>query len=146
MVVVFCGHSNYISNIQDEVNILNILKLEVGDAPCDIFLGGYGNFDDFAFRCAKKFKQGHPNVKLIWITPYLASQRTTFEKTDFDSIIYPCLEHVPPRYAISHRNKWMIEQADVVICFVSHRYGGANAMYVGAKHKNKKIYNLGSLK
>ena len=68
------------------------------------------------------------------------------EKEDFDSVIYPSLEHVPPRYAISHRNRWMIEQADIVVCYVSHQYGGAYAMYADAKRKGKRIHNLGSLK
>lgn len=146
MVIVFCGHSNYFQNKQDEETILNILKSEVGDADCEIFLGGYGNFDDFAFRCVEKFKQSHPNAKSVLITSYLGKEKNAYEKAGFDSIIYPSLEHVPPRYAISHRNKWMIEQADVVISYVSRQYGGAYAMYLAEKRKAKKIYNLGSLK
>ena len=146
MVIVFCGHSDYIQNTNDGANILQILEVETGDVPCEIFLGGYGNFDNFALHCAKKFKEMHPNTKLICITPYLKNAKMDLEKATFDSIIYPNLEHVPPRYAISHRNKWMIEQADIVICYVSHQYGGAYAMYTDAKRKGKRIYNLGSLK
>ena len=146
MVIVFCGHSNYIQNTNDEANILHVLEVEAGNTPCEIFLGGYGRFDDFALLCAKKFKQRHPNAKLILITPYLKNAKMNLEKATFDSIIYPNLEHVPPRYAISHRNKWMIEQADIVVCYVSHQYGGAYAMYADAKRKGKRIYNLGSLK
>ncbi len=146
MVIVFCGHSNYIQNTNDETNILHVLEVEAGNTLCEIFLGGYGRFDDFALLCAKKFKQRHPNAKLILITPYLKNAKMNLEKATFDSIIYPNLEHVPPRYAISHRNKWMIEQADIVVCYVSHKYGGAYAMYADAKRKGKRIHNLGSLK
>ena len=146
MVIVFCGHSNYIQNTNDETNILHVLEVEAGNTPCEIFLGGYGRFDDFALLCAKKFKQRHSNAKLILITPYLKNAKMNLEKATFDSIIYPNLEHVPPRYAISHRNKWMIEQADIVVCYVSHQYGGAYAMYADAKRKGKRIHNLGSLK
>ncbi|MBO7273870.1 MAG: hypothetical protein J6V22_03345 [Clostridia bacterium] len=146
MVIVFCGHSNYIQNTNDETNILHVLEVEAGNTLCEIFLGGYGRFDDFALLCAKKFKQRHPNTKLILVTPYLKNAKMDLEKATFDSIIYPNLEHVPPRYAISHRNKWMIEQADIVVCYVSHKYGGAYAMYADAKRKGKRIHNLGSLK
>ena len=146
MVIVFCGHSDYIPNTKDEEKVWNILEIEVGNAPCEIFLGGYGNFDDFAFRCAKKFKQTHQNAKLVLITPYLENSKATYNKANFDSIVYPSLEHVPPRYAISRRNKWMIEQADIVICCVSRQYGGAYAMYLDATRKKKRIYNLGLLK
>ena len=146
MIAVFCGHSNYMQSAQDEDKIFSLLEVEVGDAPCEIFLGGYGSFDDFAFRCAKKFRQTHPNARLVLVTPYLEKAKTTYNKADLDSIIYPSLESVPPRYAISHRNKWMIEQADIVVCYVSRQYGGAYEMYSDAKRKAKKIYNLGSLK
>lgn len=150
MVIVFCGHSNYIENIQDEVKILNILESEAGDSPCELFLGGYGNFDAFAFRCAKKFRQKHTLSKLIFVTPYLSrgdeQGESIYTMEELDSVLYPGLENVPLRYAISHRNRWMVEQADIVISFVSHRYGGAYTTYLNAKRNNKKIYNLGLLK
>ena len=146
MIITFCGHSNYVQNAHDKEKILNILEIEVGDVPCEVFIGGYGGFDAFAFQCVKEFKKSHSNVKLSLIIPYLKKRKDFSQTEGFDSIIYPDLEHVPPRYAISHRNRWMIEQADVVISCVSHQYGGAYAMYLAAKQKAKKIYNLGLLK
>ena len=145
MIIAFCGHSNYVQNIHDKEKILNILEIEAGEAPCEIFLGGYGGFDAFAFQCVKEFKRSHSNAKLSLVTPYLKKKKDFLQAGEFDSVIYPNLEHVPPRYAISHRNRWMIGQADVVISHVSHQYGGAYAMYLVAKQKAKKIYNLGSL-
>ena len=65
MVIVFCGHSNYVQRAQDEANILKVLEGEAGDLPCEIFLGGYGNFDVFALCCVKKFKQSHSNAKSV---------------------------------------------------------------------------------
>lgn len=150
MVIAFCGHSDYIENIQDEVEILNILESEAGDSPCELLLGGYGNFDAFAYRCAKKFRQKHSFSKLILVTPYLdmgeGLRKTIYAMEELDSVLYPELENVPPRYAISHRNRWMVEQADIVISFVSHQYGGAYTTYLHAKRNGKKIYNLGLLK
>ena len=145
MVVVFCGHSNYIQNVQDQRKISDILESEIGGAPCEMFLGGYGDFDAFAFRCAKEFKQSHPNTQLYLIVPYLQQEKDILQRKEFDFVIYPGLEHVPPRYAISHRNRWMIEKADIVISYVSHTYGGAYSMYLEAKKEAKKIYNLGLL-
>lgn len=59
-------------------------------------------------------------------------------------IIYPELDNVPLRFAISKRNKWMVEQADIVIAYITHTYGGAYATYRHAKKKNKEIYNISS--
>ena len=145
MIVTFCGHSNYVQNAHDREKILSILEIEVGDVSCEIFFGGYGGFDAFAFQCAKEFKRSHSNAKLNLVTPYLKKKKDFLQAEEFDSVIYPNLEHVPPRYAISHRNRWMIEQADVIISHVSYQYGGAYTMYLAAKQKAKKIYNLGSL-
>lgn len=145
MIITFCGHSNYVENVHDKEKILNILEIEAGETSCEIFLGGYGGFDAFALQCVKEFKKSHSNVKLSLIIPYLKKRKDFSQTEGFDSIIYPDLEHVPPRYAISHRNRWMIEQADVVISHVSHQYGGAYTMYLAAKRKAKKIYNLGLL-
>ena len=146
MIIVFCGHSDYIQNAQDEIKILNILEGEVGDAPCEILLGGYGNFDAFAFACARKFKRCHTAVKLTLVVPYLKKSKQIYPKEEFDSVVYPSLESVPPRYAITRRNRWMIEQADIVVSYVSRQYGGAYTMYLNAKRKGKKTYNIGSLK
>ena len=145
MIIVFCGHSNYIQNAQDETSILKILVEEAGDSPCEILLGGYGGFDAFAYDCVRKFKKDHSATKSVLVTPYLSVKEEGCLKNHYDSIVYPGLESVPPRYAISHRNRWLVEQADVVIAYVSHRYGGAYAMYLYAKRKGKKIYNLGLL-
>ncbi len=104
------------------------------------FLGGYGNFDKFAYDCAKKFKENHMGAKLIFITPYITV--TKYKKDCFDLIIYPELEKVPLRYAIVHRNKWMVDKADIVIANITHKYGGAYRMYQYAERKNKEIYNI----
>ena len=57
MVVTFFGHSDYVGNLEDEEYLFNLIK-EVGKyRDIDFYLGGYGGFDNFAFRCAKKYKE-----------------------------------------------------------------------------------------
>lgn len=144
MVIAFCGHSDYIRTHQDERLVLEILEKIVGNKPCEFFLGEYGNFDRFAYYCAKKFKHMHPNSRLILIIPYI-NKKTDISEQLFDECIYPQLEHVPPKYAISHRNRWIAEQADIIIAYITHEYGGAYAMYCHAKRKRKAIYNIAPL-
>ncbi len=145
MIVAFCGHSDYISSSEDEKKVLEILESRVGGLPCEIFLGEYGFFDSFAFRCAKRYKQTHPAVKLVFITPYLLETNTEVRKKElekFDYILYPQLEKIPPRYAIIHRNRWIVEQADILISYISHSFGGAYKMFQYAKKRNIEIYNI----
>ena len=145
MVVAFCGHSEYKGSMEDEVKILHLLKQKVGKCSVDFFLGGYGGFDQFAYRCVKKFQKEYGNAKLILITPYLNAPRADDCKKLFDLIIYPELEKIPPKYAIVYRNRWMVEQADLIISYIMNQYGGAYTMYQYAKRKNKEIYNIASL-
>ena len=145
MIVAFCGHANYKENLQHKALIFEILQRNAVSTHIDFYLGEYGNFDFFAYNCAKEFKNLHPEASLIFVTPYIPtdSHKNIISKKDrFDSILYPPLEQVPQRYAISHRNRWIVEQADLLISYITHEYGGAYATYRYAKRKNVKIYNL----
>lgn len=49
------------------------------------------------------------------------------------------LETVPRRFAISRRNRWMVDAADVVVACVLHDWGGAAATLQYARQKGKRI-------
>ena len=141
MIVTFCGHSDFIETIEYEKQVLEILENEIGYDKAEIFLGEYGAFDAFAYKCSAKFKVNHPNVSLIFVTPYLSN--ISNDKTiRFDEIIYPDLEGVPKKFAITYRNKYMTEKADIVIAYINRAYGGAYESYKVAIRNKKKIYNL----
>ena len=126
--------------------MLRLLEELIGEKEAILYLGGYGIFDDFSFSCARAYKKLHAGVKLAFVTPYLNEEyqkrRAYYRKDGYDVVIYPPLENVPPKFAIVQRNKWMAEQADAVIAFIDHGWGGAYRMYQHAKRKNKAIYNL----
>ena len=49
---------------------------------------------------------------------------------------------MPPRFAISKRNEWMLRQADYVVAYITHGWGDA-AQYVGkAVRLGKVVVNL----
>lgn len=143
MIITFCGHSQFARTEKYEEKVLSILEQAVGDSPAEFFLGGYGAFDDFAYGCCKKYQTTHPNTKLVYITPYISHKSNLKDNAmRYDAIIYPEIENAPLRYAISHRNRWIVEKADLVICFITHRSGGAYQTYRQAISKNKTIVNL----
>ena len=55
MIISFFGHSKYISNKEDETIVLKLIEQEAAGKPVEFYLGGYGNFDEFAKKCAKKW-------------------------------------------------------------------------------------------
>ena len=146
MVLTFWGHSNFQPDAYLERKLLGLLNEIVRNSPADFYLGGYGGFDNFALECAKEFKKSHPQIKIIFISPYISESyqknRLTQAKTIYDEIIYPELENVPAKFAISHRNKWMINKSDFVITHIKKSYGGAYEAYKYAKNQHKNIISF----
>lgn len=146
MVITFCGHSNFIKREEVEQRLFFIFREQIGDCPAELYLGGYGSFDEFAYDCGKKYQSAHQNISLIFVTPYmnLAYQEhyLEYQKNRYDDILYPEIEFCPPKYAISHRNRYMVDRADFVIAYIDHAWGGAYQTYLYAKRKSKTILNL----
>lgn len=145
MIITFCGHSEISYEAVLEDKILDILKTEAHEVPVDFYLGGYGAFDSLANKCCKRFQQQCPNVKRYFITPYIdeayLKNRSDLIKT-YDGSIYPDIESVPKKFAISARNKWMVQKADLVIAYVNCQWGGAAAMLEYAKRTKVRYINL----
>ena len=142
MIVMFCGHAQFLSTAECEKRILAFLEEKVGDRAAEMYLGGYGEFDSFAYACCKKYKEKHPNISLVFVTPYLEAGKCSYREKEYDLILYPEIENKPKRYAITYRNRYMAEKADYVIAYVSHGWGGAYATYMYAKSREKEIFNL----
>lgn len=149
MIVTFCGHGDFVGEKEEKLKLMSILEQVIGESSAEFFLGGYGGFDAFAYACAKEYKKRHEKVSLIFVTPYMTEeyQKKHLEpiKDAFDAILYPDIEGKPLRFAISYRNKYMVEKADIVIAYITHGWGGAYKTYEHARRKGKRIINLGSL-
>ena len=102
------------------------------------------------FRDIPRLKAEYPGIETVFVTPYLtvSNQRQINELLHFDlydTVLYPPLERVPPRFSISKRNEWMMSQADLIIAYVDHNYGGAYKSLQVAKRKSKRIINIFTL-
>lgn len=114
-----------------------ILKIAIIKQGVNIFyLGGYGAFDSLAAAVLRKQKTQYPEIELILVLAYFDTKRDT---SGYDSTVYPPLETVPRRFAISHRNRWMVENSDVVVAYVLHDWGGAATTLRCARKKKKQI-------
>ena len=57
-------------------------------------------------------------------------------------IIPECIGKTHPKGAITKRNRWMVEQADLLICYIEREEGGAFTALKYAKKQKKTIINL----
>ena len=149
MIITFCGHSNCLFNDDIKKQLKNILVGEIIKNPtCKFYLGGYGDFDSLCLQTLRELKKEFQDIELIFITHYLdkSYSKLEFAKYHYDDVIFPPLESVPRKFAILKRNERMIEEADLVIAYVTYSWGGATKTLEYAKRKKKTIINLASTK
>ena len=138
MIVTFCGHGD-ISETESMKTWLRDTITELIEQGAEKFLlGGYGTFDNLAASAVWDAKKQHPDIKSVLVVPYL--DRKVYAK-NYDYTTYPPLETVPRRFAISKRNKWMVDASDVVVAYVNHDWGGAYTTLAYAIRKKKVIRN-----
>jgi uncharacterized phage-like protein YoqJ len=148
MIITFCGHKD----IDDRQLILNKLieTLEPyfkGETQLIFYCGGYGGFDSVASQAIDVLRNKHTEVKVekifvaLYITPTYQEEMSDMKKF-YDDVVYPPLENVPLRFAISRRNKWIVENSDIVIAYIKHSWGGASKTLEYAKRKHKQIINI----
>ena len=146
MIISFFGHVHFTGRVDLKNKILSFLEEVVGDEIAFAYLGSHGGFDDFAYECCMKYKAAHSNLSLVYVTPYMTleyQQNHLAHQLDrYDGIIYPQIEEKPIRLAILYRNRFMIEQSDYVVVYITHDFGGAYSAYRYAKKQGKIIYNL----
>ena len=136
MVVTFCGHKQVENEDQVRQWLENAVDGLIREGADVFYLGGYGGFDRMALTVVNEAKEAHPGVRAILALPYLDR---SMDLDAYDGSIYPPLEKVPRRYAISRRNRWMVDQADVVVAYVIHEWGGAAMTLRYAEAKKKTI-------
>ena len=107
-------------------------------------IGRNGEFDICAASVIKRVQRrtGNENSELICVFPYLRRDMEYYEKY-YDGILLPeCTEKAHYKSAITKRNQWMVERADLIICYVERSDGGAYAALRYARVLKKKLINL----
>lgn len=149
MKITFFGHSDFRSTDELQARALNLIYSIAKGRGVEFLLGEYGGFDSFAYRVASLYKEENPCTALTFVTPYIDTDYNKLQDSltfrRFDSVVYPELERVPRRFAISQRNRWMIRESDAVIAYVAHGFGGAYRAYSYALSKKKPVYNLAEI-
>jgi len=139
MLVTFCGHSQVSDHARVSAALRRVIAELIAEGADEFYLGGYGEFDSLAAAAVRDAKKTHPGICSTLVTPYM---NRDYDPAYYDGSLYPPLETVPRRYAISHRNKWMVEQADVVVAHVTHSWGGAATTLKYAERKKKRIISI----
>ena len=137
MTVSFCGHKEILQDYIKEQLLVETEKLILSGAR-KFLLGGYGSFDYLAATTLKSLKTQYTHIESVIVLPYINKKHA---EDLYDYSIYPPIETVLPRFAITARNKWMVDNSDVVVAYVRHS-GGAEQSLKYAQRKSKTIVLL----
>lgn len=143
--VTFCGHGNIPSADVEKIKPLLYNKIETlieAQGATEFLLGGYGDFDGTAARVVKELKVKYPHITSTLVIPYIDRD---YNKELYDGSVFPPIESVPKRFAISKRNEWMVQSADFVIAYVKYSWGGASTTLDYARRKKKIIFNIADI-
>ncbi|MBO5883893.1 MAG: DUF1273 family protein [Clostridia bacterium] len=148
MIIAFSGHSF----VPSKESVKEIVKDQIRNNIVDVesitcYLGGYGDFDSICAQACRELKKEYVGIELVYVAPYLnmSEQKKINEMQRsgmVDASIYPPIENTPPKFAILKRNEWMMRNADMIIAYVKHDYGGAYKSLQIAKREKKKIINI----
>ena len=139
MTVTFFGHKDTPKEIESTLRTTLVDLIENHDAT-EFYVGNSGNFDTMVRRQLENLYQTYPityNIVLAYI-PTKKSEYDSFTNT----LLPEGIETIPKRFAISYRNKWMVEQSDVVVTYVTHSFGGAAQFKAMAERQGKTVIEL----
>ncbi len=124
-----------------KVNLKEILTDLITNKDIDTFyVGNQGNFDCMVCAVLKELAQINPHIKCRIVLAYLPENNR--QEFCFDTIYPEGVELVPPRFAITARNKWMVKNSDFVVTYVARSFGGAAQFKKVAEKMGKIVINL----
>ena len=126
--VSFAGHRNIYGQCDLEDRIQKIAEeIICNNDFVEFYVGRNGEFDEIAASLVKLVQRAtqRDNSTLTLVLPYPVKDLEYYEKYYDDIIIYEAEEKPHPKRAITDRNRWMVDQADLVIAYVDKQEGGA---------------------
>ena len=139
MVCTFFGHKDTPKEIEPTLRSTLIDLIENKNVNV-FYVGNNGNFDTMVRHQLEDLSKTYPITYSV-VLAYLPTEKNKYD--NLTNTIYPeGLETVPKRFAISWRNKWMIQQSDFIVTYVTHSFGGAAQFKEMAKRLRKPIIDI----
>lgn len=143
--VSFAGHREIDRFREVEDRLYNIVfDLIRTKEYVEFYVGNDGEFDIMAGSAVRRARKvlGDKNSALNLVLPYPKADMEYMESS-FDSIIIPDECHgVHPKNAIFVRNRWMVQNSNLLVCYVTHATGGAAKTLHEARKNELAIRNI----
>lgn len=141
-VCTFFGHRDCPAEV--ELRLRQVLVDLIENQSVDTFyVGNKGAFDRMVRFVLRELAREYPHIHYAVVLERIPGKQNPNSPEDYSDTLLPDgIESVPPRFAISWRNRWMLAQSDFAVTYVAHAWGGA-AQFAGlAKRRRKIVINL----
>lgn len=138
MTCTFFGHKDTPQSIKPLIKSAIIDLIEQNGVNV-FYVGNHGSFDSMVKSVLAELSESYP-IKYYIVLAYLPVNQVN---SNYLHALFPDgIEYIPKRFAISYRNKWMINESDYVIAYITHHWGGAAQFVEKAGRKGKNIINI----
>lgn len=139
------GHRLVLMNVEPALRTI-LTELINNHAVTRFLTGGMGEFDELFTKSVRSLSGSYPQIRLCLVVPYLTKrindQKELFASI-YDDIILPAeLDGTNKKAAIPLRNRWMVDNSDIVISGVHRDYGGAYEAVAYATHRGVQVIKL----
>ncbi len=140
MTCTFFGHRDCPKEVEKKLQEILINLIENKNVT-EFYVGNQGMFDYFVRKTLFQLSKLYP-IKYYIVLAYIPVVGKKYDEYVVDTILPNDIENVPKRFALSFRNRWMIERSDFVITFVKYSWGGASQFKELAEKKHKIVVNI----
>lgn len=137
----FFGHRDCPDDILPDLRHKIIYLIENRNVKT-FYVGNQGNFDNMVIKIFKELLPLYSNINFHVVLAYIPTNKGTIN--DFiatNSLIPENIETVPKKFAITYRNKWLVEHSDIFVTYITRPFGGAAQFVALAERKQKEIIN-----
>ena len=141
-VCTFFGHRDCPETIRPKLHAALVELIEERGVD-SFYVGNHGTFDRMVRSLLRELSERYPHIRYSVVLAYVPQRWDEFDQRDFsDTMVPEGVETVPPRFAIAWRNKWMLREADYVVTYITHGWGGAAQYAEMAQRQGKTIIRL----
>ena len=147
--VAFFGH-RYLDNVFEiERRLEEQIRLLMNEHEyVDFLVGRNGEFDQLVSSTVRRTKRVYrdDNSSLVLMLPYATAEylnnQESYEDYYDEVEVSFAASNAHPKAAIQLRNREMVDRANMILCCIDHKSGGAYKTIRYAEKQGKKVINL----
>ena len=141
-VCTFFGHSECYG--LDAAVLRSAIEDLIQQGVTEFVVGNHGQFDGMVFSSLQNLSNDY-EISYSVALAYLPTHKEDHD-IYYGHCFYPEGQEIgPAKFAIERRNRYLIDTADVCLCYVNHTFGGAYKFARMAKRRGLRVINLGSV-